>query len=113
MDSGKRLLSAYIPSVATIATTFNNITMRLIRGHLLRKGRMSGPAVSRNTSNMAGFGGGGKGQAVHLLFTENPRNCMKKGGWAVIRYSSTHEKDIPNRSFRCRMDIHRTSHPRP
>jgi len=27
----------------------------------------------------------------------------------VIRYSSMHEKTLPNRSLRCRMDLHRAS----
>ena len=33
---------------------------------------------------------------------------MKSGSWVVIRYSSTHEKTLPNGSLRCRMELHRT-----
>src|SRR5918995_3875132 len=38
---------------------------------------------------------------------------MKSGPLKVFRYSSTHEKEIPNGSFRRRMEIHRTPHARP
>jgi hypothetical protein len=38
---------------------------------------------------------------------------MKSGPRVVIRYSSTHEKTLPNRSLRCRMELHRTLHARP
>jgi transposase len=35
---------------------------------------------------------------------------MKSGSQRVFRYSSTHEKDIPNGSFRRRMELLRASH---
>src|ERR671933_665112 len=37
------------------------------------------------------------------------RDCMKKGRRAVVRYSNMYEKTLPNRSIRCRMELHRTS----
>src|SRR5215210_4236043 len=37
---------------------------------------------------------------------------MKKGGWVVVRYSSTYEKALPNRSLRRRMGVHRASRAR-
>jgi hypothetical protein len=44
-------------------------------------------------------------------FREFPfRDCMKKGRRVVIRYSSRYEKALPNRSIRCRMELHRASH---
>ena len=41
------------------------------------------------------------------------RGCMKSGSRVVFRYSSTHVKEIPDRSFRRRMEIHRASPARP
>jgi transposase len=41
------------------------------------------------------------------------RDCMKSGLGVVFRYSSTHEKEIPDGSIRRRMEIHRTPHARP
>jgi len=38
---------------------------------------------------------------------------MKSGPRVVIRYSSRCEKTLPNRPFRCRMELHRTSLARP
>ena len=38
------------------------------------------------------------------------RDCMKKGRRVVVRYSSRYEKTLPNGPFRCRMELHRTSH---
>src|SRR5215203_2755134 len=38
---------------------------------------------------------------------------MKSGPRVVFRYSSTHEKALPDGSFRCRMELHRTSLARP
>src|SRR5215207_2681227 len=38
---------------------------------------------------------------------------MKSGPRVVIRYSSRYEKTLPNRPFRCRMELHRTSLARP
>jgi hypothetical protein len=38
---------------------------------------------------------------------------MKSGPRRVFRYSSTHEKALPDRPFRCRMELHRTPHARP
>jgi hypothetical protein len=39
---------------------------------------------------------------------------MKKGPQVVFRYSSRYEKTLPpNGSFRCPMDLHRTSPARP
>jgi hypothetical protein len=35
---------------------------------------------------------------------------MKKARLVVVRYSSMHEKTLPNGPFRCRMELHRTSH---
>ena len=35
---------------------------------------------------------------------------MKSGRRAVIQYSSTHEKTLPNGSLRHRMELHRASH---
>src|SRR5918999_962365 len=37
------------------------------------------------------------------------RGCMKSGSRKVFRYSSTHEKALPDGFIRCRMEIHRTS----
>src|SRR5215210_9207295 len=41
------------------------------------------------------------------------RDCMKSGSRRVFRYSSTHEKEIPDGSIRRRMELHRTPHARP
>jgi transposase len=41
------------------------------------------------------------------------RGCMKSGALVVIRYSSTHEKTLPNGSLRRRMELHRASFARP
>jgi hypothetical protein len=38
---------------------------------------------------------------------------MKSGPRLVFRYSSTHEKALPNGSIRRRMELHRTPHSRP
>src|SRR5918995_6577471 len=35
---------------------------------------------------------------------------MKSGPRMVFRYSSMHEKTLPNRSLRCRMELHRASY---
>jgi hypothetical protein len=35
---------------------------------------------------------------------------MKSGPRRVFRYSSRYEKTLPNGPFRCRMELHRTSH---
>src|SRR5215208_2065469 len=35
---------------------------------------------------------------------------MKKERWVVVRYSSRYEKSLPNGPFRCRMELHRSSH---
>ena len=44
------------------------------------------------------------------LFTQGRgRDCMKSGPGVVIRYSSTHEKALPDGSFRRRMELHRAS----
>src|SRR5215204_4669982 len=37
------------------------------------------------------------------------RGCMKSGSRVVIRYSSTHEKALPDGFIRCRMELYRTS----
>src|SRR5215207_6831526 len=36
------------------------------------------------------------------------RDCMKKGRRVLVRYSSTHEKTLPNRSILCPMELYRT-----
>ena len=41
------------------------------------------------------------------------RGCMKSGPRRVFRYSSTHEKEIPDGSFRRRMEILRAPSPCP
>src|SRR5215212_2196360 len=41
------------------------------------------------------------------------RGCMKSGSWRVFRYSSTHEKVLPDGFIRCRMELHRASFARP
>ena len=52
--------------------------------------------------------------AQKVKFAECPfRGCMKSGPGVVIRYSSTHEKALPDGSFRRRMELHRASHARP
>src|SRR5215212_2279906 len=35
---------------------------------------------------------------------------MKMGRRVVVRYSRRYEKTLPNGPFRCRMELHRTSH---
>jgi transposase len=35
---------------------------------------------------------------------------MKSGPRMVFRYSSRYEKALPNRSLRCRMELHRASY---
>jgi hypothetical protein len=40
------------------------------------------------------------------------RDCMKKGRRMVFRYSSRYEKTLPDRPFRCRVELHRASHAR-
>ena len=37
------------------------------------------------------------------------RDCPKRVCWLVIRYCSTHEKNIPNRPLRCRVGIYKAS----
>jgi hypothetical protein len=40
------------------------------------------------------------------------RDCMRKVGRVVVRYSSMHEtyeKALPNRPLRCPMELHRAS----
>jgi hypothetical protein len=44
---------------------------------------------------------------------EERRDCMKSGPRVMIRYSSTHEKTLPNGSIRRRMELHRTLHASP
>ena len=34
---------------------------------------------------------------------------VKRMCWLVFRYSSTHEKALPNRPLRCRVGVHRAS----
>src|SRR5215208_6060499 len=41
------------------------------------------------------------------------RGCMKSGSRRVFRYSSTHEKVLPDGFIRCRMELHRVSFARP
>src|SRR5918992_2846039 len=41
------------------------------------------------------------------------RECMEIGYRRVFRYSSTHEKTLPDGSLRCRMEPHRAPHARP
>src|SRR5215208_2161254 len=41
------------------------------------------------------------------------RGCMKSGSRRVFRYSSTHEKEIPDGSIRRRMELHRAPPARP
>ena len=41
------------------------------------------------------------------------RGCMKSGSRVVFRYSSTHEKVIPDGSIRRRMELHRAPPARP
>ena len=44
-------------------------------------------------------------------FREFPiRNCMKRGCWVVVSYSSTHEKTLPDGPLRPGMEVHRASH---
>ena len=37
------------------------------------------------------------------------RDCPKRVCWVVIGYSSTHEKALPNRPLRCRVEVHSAS----
>src|SRR5215204_5904097 len=37
------------------------------------------------------------------------RDCPKRMCWLVFRYSSTHEKALPNGPLRCRVGVHRAS----
>src|SRR5215217_7917516 len=37
------------------------------------------------------------------------RDCMKSGPRMVFRYSSRYAKTLPNRSLRCRVELHRAS----
>jgi hypothetical protein len=51
---------------------------------------------------------------LRMNFAENPfRDCMKSGSQVVNRYSSMYEKTLPNRSLRCRMELHPASFARP
>src|SRR5215210_2130171 len=50
------------------------------------------------------------GSCIRTSENSPSRDCMKKGRRVVIRYSSRYEKTLPNGSFRCRMELHRTSH---
>ena len=34
-----------------------------------------------------------------LIHSSASRDCMKRGRWVVVRYSSRYEKTLPNRSF--------------
>jgi hypothetical protein len=50
------------------------------------------------------------GNLIHAKFAEFTfRDCPKRVRWVVIRYSSTYEKEIPNRPLRCRVGVHRAS----
>jgi hypothetical protein len=49
------------------------------------------------------------GQIHEGVLRSSPRGCMKSGSQVVIRYSSTHEKTLPNRSLRRRMELHQAS----
>src|SRR5215213_7163372 len=51
---------------------------------------------------------------THANFREFTfRGCMKSGSRRVLRYSSTHEKEIPDGPIRCRMELHSAPSPRP
>ena len=54
-------------------------------------------------------------RATNALCTQRrrKRDCMKSGCRRVFRYSSTHEKEIPDGSIRRRMEPHRSPHARP
>jgi hypothetical protein len=54
--------------------------------------------------------GGVRNIGWRLIHQSAWRDCMKSGSRVVIRYSSTHEKDIPDGSFRRRMELLRASH---
>jgi hypothetical protein len=83
-------------------------------------GSKAGKDRSPPTSN--GRGSPSRSQQVLERKTQHParrlihpsawRDCMKSGPLVVIHYSSTHEKTISNRSFRCRMELYRASHAR-
>ena len=50
----------------------------------------------------------------HPLFIQSLRDCPKRSCWVtVVRYPTTHEKDIPHRPLRLRMGSYRTSSPCP
>src|SRR5829696_4259440 len=51
--------------------------------------------------------------SLGLIHRSAWRGCMKSGPRVLIRYSSTHEKTLPNGSLRCRMELHRTPHASP
>src|SRR5215213_6285728 len=54
--------------------------------------------------------GPGLCRILQANFAEFPfRDCPKRVCWVVSRYSSTHEKDIPNRHLRRRVGVHRAS----
>jgi hypothetical protein len=51
---------------------------------------------------------------LHPNFGEFPfRGRMKSGLGVVIHYSSTHEKTVPDGTFRCRMELRRAPPARP
>jgi hypothetical protein len=59
-------------------------------------------------------GGGDLCTILHPNFGDFPfRDCMKSGCRRVFRYSSTHEKEIPDGSIRRRMEPHRSPHASP
>src|SRR5215217_511321 len=51
---------------------------------------------------------------LHALIHRSAwRSCMKSGSRRVFRYSSTHEKVLPDGFIRCRMELHRASFAHP
>ena len=74
--------------------------MTHLLAHLLGVGRCKRWQTSENS--------------VHPKFAESTfRGCMKSGPRRVFRYSSTHEKTLPDGSIRRRMEIHRAPPARP
>jgi hypothetical protein len=74
------------------------------------RGLYSPDCVEGNSANFAFHVLGDRTGAKPCFANFSCRDCMKKGRRVVMRYSSRYEKTLPNGPFRCRMELHRTSH---
>src|SRR5215208_4688967 len=72
--------------------------------------RAAGPSYASGGTQMPTSVGLRSSYSSRLCRPSFFRDCMKKGRRVVFRYSSRYEKTLPNGPFRCRLELHRTSH---